>query len=322
MAMSVDFSDVPDGFALKKRRGKLAKSKRRQAVKGECTIPPPVAKHILGTFTLDTPVSKRAISDYVETQARDETVLHAERVKSEHILGTDYVCWDVHSDKDRYWVITSPTNLYSQEFFPSLDYTLSFHVGVMARVMARQRGAPDAAHKARLTPVWRRWDDAAASFDAAEETEDFQAVGMKCRVCLLHLAKSLQKPEIVHAGEVPPQKDNFVGWAELIANAIAPGESSARIRSHLKTLSKSTWELVGWLTHANNAVRRDAVFVLDATHSTVAAFGSAVLRVESKAPEKCPNCGSSSLDVGYNPELPRPHVWQCEKCGWRNEEMR
>jgi hypothetical protein len=318
--MSPDFSDIPDGFALKKKNRKPKKSRpKSRRPKSECTIP---AKHILATFTLDTPISKRAISDYVETQARGEKVLHAEKVKSEHLLGTDYVCWDVHTDKDRYWVITSPTNLYSQEYFPSLDYTLSFHVGVMLRVAARQRGAPDPAQKARLTPVWRRWEDAAATFDAAEEGEDFQAVGMKCRVCLLHLARSLQKPEMVPTGESAPQKDNFVDWADLIANSVAPGESSARVRAHLKAIAKSTWELVGWLTHANNAVRRDAIFVLDATHSTLAAFGSAIVRRESDAPERCPKCGSFSLDVGYNPELPRPYVWQCEKCDWQSDEMR
>jgi hypothetical protein len=36
-------------------------------------------------------------------------------------------------------VVTSPTNLYSQALMPSLDYTLSFHIGLMARVAA-QRG--------------------------------------------------------------------------------------------------------------------------------------------------------------------------------------
>ena len=85
------------------------------------------------------------------------------------MVGRDYVCWDVHTNKDRYWVITSPTNLYSQHYFPSLDFTLSFHIGVSARIMALQRGAPNRAHKSRFTPVWRRWEQAAESYDEAEE---------------------------------------------------------------------------------------------------------------------------------------------------------
>ena len=36
----------------------------------------------------------------------------------------------MRTTKGRWWVITNPTNLYSQELFPSLDYAISFHVGV------------------------------------------------------------------------------------------------------------------------------------------------------------------------------------------------
>jgi hypothetical protein len=113
--MAKKVPEVEDGFALKKRQPKNAKQKKPK-VEGECTIPPPPAKHILSSYTMSNPISKRAISDYVETQARDETVQHAERIISEHVVGRDYDCWDVHTDKDRYWVITNPTNLYSQSY--------------------------------------------------------------------------------------------------------------------------------------------------------------------------------------------------------------
>jgi hypothetical protein len=319
-----DVSDIEDGFALKRRRenARTRGKKRRRAPRGEHTIPPRPAKHILGSFTLANPTSKRAVSDYVETQARGEKVLHAEKVKSEHILGTDHDCWDVHTNKDRYWVITSPSNLYSQHYFPSLDFTLSFHVGVTARIMARSRGAPDDAQKARLTPAWRRWEQAAETLDMAEEAEDFQAVGMKCRECLIQLARSLAKPEMVSSGEDAPQRSNFISWSELIANTVAGGASAERVRGHLKATAKSAWELAGWLTHANDATRRDAVFVLNATHAVLAAFGSAVIRHESGSPERCPSCGSYNLDVGFNPELPRPYVSECEECGWQSPKMR
>jgi hypothetical protein len=210
----VDVSDVEDGFALKKRKERTPSGRKRKRVRGAHTIPPPPVKHVLSSFSLSNPVSKRAVQNYVESQARDEKVQHAEKVKSEHLLSHDYDCWDVHTQRDRYWVITSPTNLYSQRYFPSLDFTLSFHVGVTTRVMALQRGAPDAVQKSRLAPVWRRWEQAAESIDTAREAEDFQAVGMKCRQCLIHLGRSLSKPEMVPAGQDAPQRDNFLGWAE------------------------------------------------------------------------------------------------------------
>jgi len=254
-------------------------------------------------------------------QAR-EKVLHAEKVKSEHVMGRDHDCWDIHTNKDRYWVITSPTNLYSQEYFPSLDFTLSFHIGVTARIMARSRGAPDDAQKARLTPVWRRWEQAADTLDMAEEAEDFQAVGMKCRECLIQLVRSLAKPEMVPLGQDTPQRSDFISWSELIANTVAGGASAERVRGHLKTTAKSAWELAGWLTHASGAARHDAAFVLDATHTVLSAFGRAVIRHESGSPERCPHCGSYNLDVGFNPDLPRPYVSECEECGWQSPEMR
>lgn len=319
-----DVSDVEDGFALKRRRemGRARGKKRRRPLRGEHTIPPPPAKHILGTFTLANLTSKRAVTDYVETQARGEKVQHAEKVKSEHILGSDHDCWDVHTNKDRYWVITSPSNLYSQQYFPSLDFTLSFHVGVTARIMARSRGAPNDAQKARLTPAWRRWEQAAETLDMAEEAEDFQAVGVKCRECLIQLVRSLEKPEMVPPGENTPQRSNFISWSELIANVIAAGASAERVRGHLKATAKSAWELAGWLTHANGAARQDAEFVLDATHTVLGAFGRAVIRHESGSPERCPNCGSYNLDVGFNPGSARPYVSECEECGWQSPEIR
>src|SRR6266851_9614574 len=208
--MAKHVSEVEDGFALNRQRENAKRGKKRK-VKGECTIPPPPVKHILSSYTMSNPISKRAISDYVETQARDETVQHAERIMSEHVVGNDYDCWDVHTDKDRYWVITNPTNLYSQHYFPSLDFTLSFHIGVTMRVMVLQRGAPNPSHKSRFTPVWRRWEQAAETYDEAEEAEDFQAVGMKCRETLIQYVRALAKPEMVTTGQDATKRADVVG---------------------------------------------------------------------------------------------------------------
>jgi hypothetical protein len=294
------------------------KRHQKKGIKGECTIPPPPVKHILSSFTLSNPRSKKAIEEYVEWQARGEKVQHAEKVKSEYVYGHDYECWDVHTQRDRYWVIGSPTNLYSQKYFPSLDYTLSFHIGVTMRSLAMQRGAPDEAQKSRLTAVWRRWDQAQESLDEAEEAEDFQAVGVKCRECLIHLGRALSKPAMVPTGQAAPQRSNFLDWSELIANAIAPGDAAERIRGHLKTIAKSSWQLAGWLTHANNASRLDASFVLDATHTAVAGFGNAAIRHEGNIPDRCPKCGSYNISSGFNPELKPQYVSECEQCGWQS----
>jgi hypothetical protein len=239
-------SDIKDGFAMKRKGGKnrSPKKRKRKMSPEDCTIPPEPAKHILNSFTLTSLTSRHAIKGYVESQARDERVLHAEKVKSEHVMGRDYDCWDVHTDKDRYWVITAPSNLYSQQFFPSLDFTISFHIGITARIVALQRGAPNEAQKSRLLSVWRRWEDAASALDAADEPEEFQAVGMRCRECLIQLVRSLGKPEMVPNGQEAPQKANVIAWCDLIANHVAAGASAERVRG----LSKQVRRALGnWL---------------------------------------------------------------------------
>ena len=292
-------------------------STRRRRPKSDCVIPPPPIKQSLASYTLSSRADERAIAEYVEWQAHgEEKVQHAELVKTEHVFDREFDCWDVHTDKGRWWVITSPTNLYSQELFPSLDYTLSFHVGVTARMFAAQRGAPDHAQRLRLTPVWRRWEQAAEALDKAEEAEEFQAVGMRCRECLIQLVRSLAKPSMVPPGQEPPQRANVIAWCELIANTIAGGSSSEHIRSYLKTTAKAAWQLAGWLTHASNATPHNAAFVLEATHGVVTSFGSAALRFESGSPDRCPKCGSYAISIGYNPDLKPVYQLACEKCDW------
>jgi len=314
-------SDIEDGFAMKRAKDK-SRNKKANKVKGECVIPPPPAKHILTSYSLSSPRRKKEIAQYVLTQASDEHVLHVERVKSEHILGRDHHVWDVHTDKDRYWVITSPTNLYSQHYFPSLDYTLSFHVGVMLRVAAAQGGAPTPSHQTRFAPYWRRWDQATESYDNAEEVEDYQAVGMKCRETLIQFAKSLAKPEMVPEGEEAPKRSDVIHWLELVANFVAKGQRNDDIRSYLKVVSKNSWQLANWLTHTGAAVREDASFVLDATHHVLSAFGSAVMRHEGNAPETCPDCGSRSIETEFDFDLmPNPYIPYCTHCGWQGQRM-
>ena len=130
---------------VKKQRDRTAqKTKNPKRAKplptmDDCVIPPRIPPEALQHFVLsgEAEHERQAIRDYVIGQAHED-VLHVERVNAERIFGREYEVWDVHTDDGRWWVITSPTNLYSQELFPSADYTLSFHVGLMARVAARQ----------------------------------------------------------------------------------------------------------------------------------------------------------------------------------------
>jgi hypothetical protein len=158
----------------------------------DCVVPSHVIlAEELGRYSVERdPHREQDIADYVESQARDETIIHVERVKEEVVLGEPYEIWDVTTDKDRWWVITNLDNLYSQRHFPSLDYTLSFHIGLMMRLRSR----PDGARSDEPSPfddVFRRQEQARERYDVAVEAEDYQAVGMHLRECLLSLIGAL-----------------------------------------------------------------------------------------------------------------------------------
>jgi hypothetical protein len=60
-------------------------------------------------------------------------------------------------------------------------------IGVTGRLLARESlEAPVDEHdRLRLGQAWRRFEQAAKALDNADEAEDFQAVGMRCRECLV-----------------------------------------------------------------------------------------------------------------------------------------
>src|SRR3546814_19481881 len=128
----------------------------------DCIIPPEVPKTELRNLVSDQSEHEvREIVDYIEWQCNkkreheleetgntelvEEFVQHAEKIKTERVMGTDYSVWDVHTNLNRWWVITNPTNLYSQVLMPSLAYTLSSEerrVGKECVSTCRSRGSP------------------------------------------------------------------------------------------------------------------------------------------------------------------------------------
>ncbi len=263
---------------------------------------------------------ERYIREYVELEAGGEKVTHLEKLASENLFDRRLDAWDVRTNKDRYWVITNPTNLYSQKLFPSLDYTVSFHVGVTMRVMAKQaRKAPE--HERYLNrSVWRRWEQAAEALEKADEAEGFQAVGMMCRECLITFVRSVSSPEMVPEGQKVPKAGDFMQWSGLIAETIARGHSAEKVRGYLKAMSKSTWQFVNWLTHSSNAVRFDGWMAVDAVQTLLSTFGIALVRYEKGTPDRCPKCSSYRVVADFRAELDT-YVSLCEVCGWTDHAV-
>jgi len=304
---------------MTKKARKEDSGKAKTTSESDCLIPPALPKAELHKLLFrHSAQESKEIKDYVEWQAHgEEKVLHVEKVASERVFGRDYDVWDVHTDKERWWVVTSPTNLYSQTLMPSLDYTLSFHIGLMARVAARREPQGSEAEQEFLIVTSRKLVQASEAFDKADEAEEFQAVGMRCRECLLALIRELTDGSDIAVGENPPKTADFPAWNERIANAIAPGSSAEHIRAYLKTTAERAWRLVNWLTHAANATRNDAHLALNATSHVVSNYASSVLRRKAAAPERCERCKSYRITIDWRPELGRTglYVPRCESCG-------
>lgn len=301
------------------------RSTKRIPSPDKCTIPERVHASVLNKFVLNRSEREaQAIREYVELESPKEKVSYLEKVATEHLFDRRLDAWDVHTNGGRYWIITNPTNLYSQKLFPSLDYTLSFHIGLTARMMAKRRGADDDEQQDRLAAAWRRWTQAAEALDRADEAEEFQAVGMRCRECLLAMVRAIATDTMVPTGHNRPKNADFVHWSELIADTVARGPSAAEVRGYLKTLAKSTWQLVSWLTHVSGAVRFDGHMAVEATQATLAAFSRAVLRHERATPDRCPRCHSYRIGSEHVPGLgiDPPYVAFCESCGWNTAPTR
>jgi len=287
----------------------------------ECVVPShPVPPSELTRYSVERdPHSEQDIAHYVEIEARDEKVQHVEKVKHEVVLGELYEIWDVTTDKDRWWVITNLTNLYSQKHFASLDYTLSFHIGLMMRVRSR----PDGANSEEPTPfdeVFRRQEQAKNRFDRAVESEDYQAVGMQLRECLISLIAAIRRRIELKPDAERPQDANFVEWSALIMDELCGGGSNKELRQYLKTTAKDTWQLVNWLTHDRNADQTASAIAIEACDTVVGHFVQILERARTDRTDECPLCKSRNIRTHFDPSIQPDgdYYVTCGVCDWNN----
>lgn len=246
------------------------KNAKRLSQNDEQLIPGPVRAEAIN--------EELGIIRCVEKERPDEKILFFEKVKTEQVFTDRMDIWNVHTDKNRYWVITNPEGVYSQALFSSFDYALTFHVGLMYRTASNQRIDEAVKEQDQLAVPWWHWDQALAALERAKEAEEFQAVGILCRKCLLSVVKTIVSDEIIPVGQDRPPMANFIQWSELIANSLAFGSDDEAFHSYLISISKAAWQFVDWLAHTANATRFDGTMAIEATEYTLMAFGAALLR--------------------------------------------
>lgn len=297
----------------------------------DCTIPPELPKTELRNLVFEQSEHEvKEIVDYIEwqcnkrreseleeagkTEHEEELVQHAEKIKTERVIGTDYSVWDVHTNLNRWWVITDPTNLYSQTLMPSLDYTLSFHIGLMARVQAQRKIAGGGELHEFLSITHRKIYQAQLAFDDADEIEDFQAIGLQCREAMTSFTREIIAAGLFDDLADPPKKADFVAWSDHVIGARAAGGAAEYVRGYLKATCQKGWQLANWLTHAKNATRADAALCLSATEHLIFELITLALKTLARSPEQCGRCRSFKINVTWRPKE-EEYVALCEMCG-------
>lgn len=266
------------------------------------------------------PLREQEIIQYLRTQIPDESVTRIECVHAEGVGRKQYEIWDVQTDAERYWVIAPLTNYYPQAELPSMHSAFSLHLGLMQRMMAKQRSAASDAERDRLLVADRLLDKAGITLDLATDAADFQAVALKCRETLLAVIHAIAEESMVPDGEDVPKRDDFKGWVDHVVNALAPGRSSRsrRLRALMKDAAKATWDYVGVVVHDKSATRFEGDMVMDATGHVFAMYALATVRAEEGDPYTCPECGSYEVHDYYRHEAPddEKYVWACSQCRW------
>ena len=140
-------------------------------------------------------------------------------VHSEQVNAIQHDIWDLHTSDGRWWVITNPTNLYSQEQFPNMDLALTFHIGLSIRIPRGEQSDIDSLVVEPLLVPWRALDDASEAIRQINEVEDCQTIGVRCREILLTMVHEAQRVLPAEESSEPPKN--------LIST---PGHSASQIR--------------------------------------------------------------------------------------------
>jgi hypothetical protein len=287
----------------------------------ECVVHDhPVPPGVLRRYSPERdPDSEQDVTRYVEGQANDELVQQVERIKVEYVLGEEYEVWDVITDKARWWVISNAMNLYSQKHFSSLDYTLSFHIGLMARIRSR-RDRPDSSEPDPFDEVLRRQDQVHNRYERAIEVVEFQAVGMQLRELLLSLIVVMQRRVSLPLSIDRPQAANFVAWSGLLMDHLCAGERNEKLRQYMKATSEKTWQLVSWLTHDRNANKTTTSIAVHAVDTLTGHYVFLLMRDRTDQANQCPVCSSRNIRTHFDMEIePDGEYYQtCGFCDWSN----
>lgn len=259
------------------------------------------------------------VAAYYLSQSPRAEVTFLQKVYSETVIGHRHDVWDVHATDGRWWVITNPTNLYSQGQFPSMDLAVTFHMGLCLRVPRADRGKVPLRTMRAFGDSFTRLQELNEALSQAQNLGDYQAIGVRGREALLAFVGAAQDAA-EWTDETRPKRADFRAWTELICNRALAGDRYKERRHLFKTMLNEAWVFANWLTHAQSATWHDAETASSTIEHALGLAASLVIRHVQSVPEECPECQSPRLrpEEGRRTDVPEV-VWErpvCADCGW------
>src|SRR5215212_10915705 len=126
-----------------------------------------------------TSEEQKEIEEYYLGQSPKASVGFLQKIYSEVVAGHKHDVWDVHASDGRWWVITNPTNLYSQDQFPNMDYAVTFHVGLCLRIPRTERQTRSDGFIIPFKAVLTKLQEISDALAVAQNLGDYQAIGVR-----------------------------------------------------------------------------------------------------------------------------------------------
>lgn len=275
---------------------------------------------ILGEKMLPhTTEERQYVEEYYLGQSNKVTITFLQKVYSENIIGHRHDVWDVHASDGRWWVITNPTNLYSQTQFPNMDYAVTFHMGLCIRIPRTEQQQDTDFNIRAFSDTLNQIGQLGDALRQSQNVSDYQSIGVRCREALLSFIGAAQ--DVVEWVEKDaPKRADFRAWTEILCNIMLGGSEQKERRHLIKTLMVECWMFSNWLTHAKKSTWHDAEAAQGIVESTVGMAISTIIRHVRLVPDACPKCASPNL---YPQEGVRTEaldvLWErpiCDNCGW------
>ncbi|WP_394454847.1 hypothetical protein ACF0HZ_05640 [Leuconostoc suionicum] len=271
------------------------------------------------------------VTKYVELGSQNKCkVLSAKPEYKFNDLGMEVCVWNVKTDNNRdWWVVEGdevPMNLCPQSaYYFGADEAYSFHMGLMTRMRVEQEkfSSEDFVRGVTLgidiaPQLFRKLKNVAQLIDSAQEVEDFQSIGVRCREILIELGNYIYVPNMATSGE-QPQKSNFKQKVEFFIQFYLQGSENSDYRSMIKKLTESTWEYACKITHSSKATFYEASSCVMMCTSLVGVWENILQKVYDPVSQyECSSCKSKRLvidsDESNEDGIVQKLFLKCDEC--------